>query len=239
MPLSWAAVLLLSIVVAALAVRWFVNANPANLARGIRMGAIWLAVAAVLAMVAAGRLPWLLGLIVPLIPLILAILARRRRRQGPAGDWDVSGGQQSTVTTKYLDMAFDHDSGVLNGRVIAGAFEGRMLSDMQLDELKALLQEVLAVEDTESSSVLTTYLDRTYGDDWRGGDHAGDDRRPPKGGAMTRDEAWRVLGLPPDATDEEIRAAHRRLMKQAHPDHGGSDYLASKINEAKDILLGD
>ena len=88
-------------------------------------------------------------------------------------------------------------------------------------------------------SVLTSYLDRTYGDEWHGGGDAGEGRRAPdNGGAMTRDEALRVLGLPAGATEAEIRAAHRRLMKQAHPDHGGSDYLASKINEAKDVLLG-
>jgi hypothetical protein len=236
---AWAVILLLSIVVGALAVRWFVNASPANIARGIRLGAIWLAVAAVLAMVATGRLPLLLGVIAPLAPLILAILARRRQRRRPAGDWDSSGGQQSSVTTDCLDMTFDHDSGELDGRVTAGAFAGRMLSDMPLIELRALLEEVQAAGDTQSVSVLTSYLDRTHGEEWHGGGDTGEDRRPPRnGGAMTRDEAWRVLGLSPDATEEEIRAAHRRLMKQAHPDHGGSDYLASKINEAKDVLLG-
>ena len=48
--MAWAAILLISIVVGALAIRWFVHANPASLSRGIRLGAIWLAVAAVLAM---------------------------------------------------------------------------------------------------------------------------------------------------------------------------------------------
>lgn len=56
--------------------------------------------------------------------------------------------------------------------------------------------------------------------------------------AMSRDEALKVLGLGPGAREDDIREAHRRLIVQNHPDKGGSDYLASKINEAKDVLLG-
>ena len=55
---------------------------------------------------------------------------------------------------------------------------------------------------------------------------------------MTREEALAVLGLEPDAKDEDIRKAHRRLMQQLHPDHGGSNYLAAKVNAAKQQLLG-
>jgi DnaJ homolog subfamily C member 19 len=55
--------------------------------------------------------------------------------------------------------------------------------------------------------------------------------------AMTRTEAWAVLGLQPGATEAQIRDAHKRLMRGAHPDNGGSDWLASRINQARDLLL--
>jgi hypothetical protein len=55
---------------------------------------------------------------------------------------------------------------------------------------------------------------------------------------MSRKEALDVLGLAEGATEDDIRAAHHRLMQQTHPDRGGTDYLAAKINEARDVLLG-
>jgi DnaJ family protein C protein 19 len=57
-------------------------------------------------------------------------------------------------------------------------------------------------------------------------------------GQMTREEAYEVLGLQPGASESDIRDAHRRLMRGAHPDAGGSDWLAARINQARDILLG-
>lgn len=73
----------------------------------------------------------------------------------------------------------------------------------------------------------------------RGGGDAGGSRESPPGrrGAMSRGEALKALGLEEGATEEDIRAAHRRLILQIHPDKGGTSYLAAKINEAKDVLL--
>lgn len=61
---------------------------------------------------------------------------------------------------------------------------------------------------------------------------------PAPSARMTREEAASVLGVDVGASSEEVRAAHRRLIAQLHPDKGGTDYLASKINQARDVLAG-
>jgi len=53
----------------------------------------------------------------------------------------------------------------------------------------------------------------------------------------SKNEAYNILGLDFDATKDDIISAHKELIRKNHPDKGGSDYLSSKINEARDILL--
>jgi hypothetical protein len=90
--------------------------------------------------------------------------------------------------------------------------------------------------------LIEAYLDHRF-PDWRdtvasNAQEAGPGSSPESSKAMTPAEARQILGVGPDASEEQIRAAWRELMKRNHPDQGGSSYLAAKINAAKDVLLG-
>jgi len=135
----------------------------------------------------------------------------------------------------------DHDTGEMEGRCLKGRFAGRMLSSLSETELLVLLEELRAT-DAQGASLIEAYLDRRA-PGWREGrveEAAKEQARAPRGGRirMSREEAYEVLGLKKGASEDEIRAAHRKLMMKLHPDQGGSTYLAARINEAKDVLLG-
>jgi hypothetical protein len=145
-----------------------------------------------------------------------------------------STGQVSRVRTAFLEMELDHDTGRMNGHVLAGSYRGASLDALDRATLMKLLGEV----DADSRDLLTAYLDRRD-PRWRDDAHddAGGDARPSGAGKMTEDEASQILGLQPGASAEEVRRAHRSLIKKLHPDQGGTTYLAARINEAKDVLL--
>lgn len=235
MALQWLLIVAGLLFLALLAVKHFANATPAAMVGGLRNFAVAAVFVAGLLLVITGRLPWQTAIALLFLPLANLVFSRGR---GAAWDRKPTAGQSSEVTTRYLRMALDHDTGELDGTVLEGAFAGRTLSSMSLDELRALVAEVSV--DSDSLNVLAAYLDRAHGEAWRDSmDGAGGNRTAAGTATMTRDEAYKVLGLTPGASEDQIRAAHRKLMKLSHPDHGGSDYLASKINEAKDLLLGD
>jgi len=60
---------------------------------------------------------------------------------------------------------------------------------------------------------------------------------PPPQGQMGRTEAAKTLGVAEKATIEDGKAAHKNLMQRVHPDAGGNDYLAAKLNEARDVMM--
>ncbi len=226
---------------ALLLARWFVNAEPQKIAANLKVGGAVVLGLICLLLLVTGRFS--------LLMMVFALLffIRRALKAGRLGAHTASGpspGQASEVRTRYLQMMLDHDSGEMDGEILDGRFMGMWLSQLGLTELLQLLADY-EDEDPQSASVLEAYLDRTRDDAWRKhtqdgsgeGAQEGEGRARP-GGAMSRDEALEILGLREGATAAQIREAHRRLMQKIHPDHGGSNYLAAKLNEAKDLLLG-
>jgi DnaJ-like protein len=234
---SWLILGVSLVVSGILLLRWFANADPKMVLRVLRWTGIAFALVLAFFLIISGRFAWLWVALMGLLPWISRFRMLQRLRRSARGP---SQGRQSRVDTRFVAMTLDHDSGDMDGRVLEGRYAGRQLSEMALDELLELLSAASA-EDAQSASVLQAYLDRVHGDAWHERAEAGGARQPSPGGqgAMTVEEAYRTLGLEPGASKEEIRKSHRDLMKKVHPDHGGSDYLASKINEAKETLLGD
>jgi len=113
------------------------------------------------------------------------------------------------------------------------------------EDLLTLLERAYS-NDATSAEALEVYLEherqhplpRTRPQPLRGGRHGASGHTRPPLVRMIPEEAQAVLGVAPGSSPEEVRAAHKRLMQRLHPDRGGSAYLAAKINEAKEVLLG-
>lgn len=197
------------------------------------------AVVGVIILTLVGKMHWigaaLTGALVlarQTLPLLIRILPMLG---GLRGQNTHAAGKQSEVSSRILKMTLDHDSGDLSGVVLEGTYRDWLLEELdreQLDDLMAFCQR----EDADSAQLLASYLEQRFPDD------AGHTEHNSHGGTanatgLTRAEALAVLGLEEGASEEDIVAAHRTLIQKLHPDRGGNDYLAAKINEAKDFLI--
>lgn len=202
------------------------------------------AVLVVLFLAVTGRSNILIFLLVFLFPLLrraLPDLLAGRMPSFGSGGAQAKPGNQSHVSSAVIDMTLDHDSGDMTGEILQGPMAGQVLADLDESEFIVLLQ-YCRDQDEDSARLLETYLDRRFGDSWRTDDPAGEDsgggsEYSGSGGPLTESEALDILGLEPGASREEIIQAHRRLMQKMHPDRGGSNYLAARVNEAKERLL--
>ena len=228
---------------------WLLRLIASAPVAALRQGLLWSAGVAVAAlallMLASGRAPQVIGGLGLLAPFAYRWWLNRRaaRRFGAGGGAPGGGnGGESRVETATLAMRLDHRTGQMSGRVRAGPQAGRELAELSRTDLLALLAACRA-DDPDSAPLLEAWLDRAD-PDWRDGAEdegaGGGGPRGPSGaggGRMSRQEALAVLGLADGASEADIRAAHRRLMRAAHPDGGGSDWMAARVNEARDVLL--
>ncbi len=230
--------------------RWFVNTEPKALIKTLKWLSITLILIIIVSLAVTGRLTWAIMALPALFPWLMRARAVHRAARnfsrmsaGLRGGGGGGAGQSSEVETQFLRMTLDHGTGEMNGEVREGPYAGRQLDELTLAELVDLLNTCI-VNDTQSAQVLEAWMDRVH-PDWRervqaagsggGGSQNGGGGIHP--GVMSREEAYQVLGVEPDASEQDIKEAYHRLIGNLHPDKGGSTYLAAKINEAKDVLL--
>lgn len=224
----------------------FLRANPAILAVRLRKAGGWLALGFALFMMVKGEFNvafgaacfgfWLLGTRAG--PMRNPFAAMATGRWGPKRRTAAT----SRVRTASIEMTLDQTTGRITGLCTAGPFVGRSLDALSSANSVGLHRWCLGA-DPEGARLLETYLDRRF-PGWRDAADDGTDAGrshsgfgPERPARMAESQAYQVLGLAEGASREEITRAHRRLMKQYHPDYGGSTDMAARVNEAKDVLM--
>jgi hypothetical protein len=170
----------------------------------------------------------------------------RRSSRSRSSSAESSGENGRTkVETRYLRMSLSQQSGEMRGKILKGTHAGAHLSELTLKKLQALHAEYIR-RDAESAALLAAYMEQVHGVRQESGetqseqadDRQQSERRKTNGKGMSREEAYEILGLKAGADSKAVTEAHRRLMQKIHPDRGGTNYLAAKINQAKDLLAG-
>ncbi|MFL2530393.1 MAG: DnaJ domain-containing protein [Porticoccaceae bacterium] len=227
----------LLLLIAAIVGLWYWWSYQKNLAENKRKpflwrSGFWLILALSVYLIITGRMHWLGAGIAALIPVLRTLLVWGTRA-GPLlrlfGRFKTSPSQ---FRTEFLVISINFTTGSVEGEIISGDYNGKKLSELSQDELKQLSQQYKTV-DKESYVLLQAYLFRSGSNN----DQAYQQYNPANFNELTETEAYEILGLPNTASKDEIVKAHKRLMQRMHPDRGGSDYLAAKINAAKDQLV--
>jgi hypothetical protein len=231
---------LLAIAAAAIAIYylWRVRSMPPHKQRsGYIKFLLGLMIALVVVLTLTGRMHWVgaaitgafvfLRQILPWIIRALPFLNKLREQNTQSGE--------SSIQTNHLSATLDHGSGHIDGEIIEGPHKGWLLSELSIMQLEDLLAHY-QTEDGESAELLEAYIDQRR----QQADQNSEQQRSANRAASdqsARAEALAILGLDEGSTEDEVVAAHRSLIQKLHPDRGGNDFLAAKINQAKDILL--
>ena len=239
---------LFALVAGVLLLKWYVDADVKTLKKSIRWTGVSFLALIILVLAATGRLGAAFAVFIGFLGWVWRVfnMIQMGRQMGgmfrgfgfSRGFGGGAGGDHSSqVESDFLSMYLDHTTGSMDGEVRRGQFRGRRLGDMTAEDIGILLAEVRA--DADSARLLEAYIDRVH-PEWReSADESVGEKRSAgaQSSVITDDEARRILGVGADANGDEIKAAYRRLMSQLHPDRGGSDYLAAKVNQAKDFLM--
>jgi hypothetical protein len=144
--------------------------------------------------------------------------------------WLSRTGGRASFKTEHLDVQLQVQTGQMRGTVRKGPHAGKAIEQLSSEELNELADYY---RERDFKSYYLIRFARPGGSATGGGAQ----QPPPHFANPSRDEALQILGLSGNPSREDIIAAHRRLINKLHPDRGGSDFLAARVNQARDILL--
>lgn len=176
-----------------------------------------------------GRLNWLGAAIMGLLPFAKNLGSWLLRAMAVMGWWKK---MQNTKPMDSSSLVLTLKNGVFDGDIRKGSMAGQKLSQLNSQQLDNLFKE-FNQSDPSAAALLQIYLKNKFGDGWQGSPL---NKQDPSGD-LSIAEARALLGVEENADKKTIIAAHRKLIQKFHPDRGGNDYLAARLNTAKDILL--
>ncbi len=205
-------------------IAWYSRANDQQRNQAIKNMLLYGLGIALLLLVVTGRIPWLFALVSAAIPFYRRALAFK----GIINFFGKNIGP-TKLTTKWLIVQYDFGKKTLDAKIIQGEFEGQHLSELADKQLQTLLEQCKT--DIQSRAAVHAFMAMRHSSG------SNEQHNPVASSQLSKQQAYEVLGLQDGASQETIKQAHKRLMQKLHPDRGGSTYLATQINAAKDTLL--
>ncbi len=211
--------------------------NPAQRRRLMGRYMLYGLIGLVMILVITGRAHWIAAVAAALIPLLKGAVLWGLRLLPFYRHWQQDRNRVSIINTATICATINHSNGEMNGDILKGPQEGKQLNDMNEDELNAL-RDYCQDQDPEAFQLLNNYLQWRFSHSQQQEQQQNQqqEQSTSTNSALSKEEALEILGLDESANEDDIVKAHRRLIQKLHPDRGGSDYLAAKINQAKDFL---
>ena len=239
--MSWilAGVVLLGLIL--LFGRWYIYAEPKDVLKVLKFLGVLFALVIVGLVIASGKIGMLWLVLLGLMPWIgrFRTLSRQAKSlRGPVA------GQRVDRRTDFVVIYLNPETGDMDGRVLKGPQNGKLLSELSIDEL-VTLYEASSLEDAESASILEAYMDRMHEEGWRQKSRSTNPAEASEGmtglveQGMSRSEAYKVLELQPGASKKEIENAFTKLIQTGHPDEIIARDIKAKAALAKATLLRD
>jgi len=211
---------------------WLANLPTSPFKRILKLFlSVIIGVGALLLLLRIGLSPIITGLLA-LAPAIMGLWSRFRRFNSAKKR---TSGQSSHVSSEWLDMALDHDSGGITGIIRKGPHKGTSLDALNKRQINDFAAE--CASDPDSVRLLAAYIKKRFGNEFSEEQSQDDSGKTSRSSVITRDEALSILGLHDPVSKDEVNAAYKRLISKVHPDAGGNAFLAARVNEARDILL--